>query len=292
MEPSKDIEVSIIIPNLNSPIADNTVQSIIEQCSVIKHEIIVVGLDENRLLVQFEGRIKNVDTYTPVPPGIARNIGVNHSSGKYLIFIDSDAIAQKEFIKKHHNLLKGNGKLLVGGAVTFPKHKYLTLCDNIATFHEYMEHLPRSFKRMVPTVNMSISRRDFLILDGFIDSPAGEDADFSYRARKNEIKVLFAPEIKIAHLPPRETILDVIKHSYKLGSNSKIIIEFLNKKLKIPLTCFSKILLLVFSPFTALLILFRILFIEKLPVKYWHTLPTIYFLKVVWSIGFSINAPR
>lgn len=292
MKPSKDIEVSIIIPNLNSPIVISTVQSIIEQCSAIRHEIIVVGMDENRLLNQFEGRIKIIDTNIPVPPGIARNIGVNHSSGRFLIFIDSDAVAQKDFIIKHRDLLKDNDKLLIGGAVIFPKHKYLTLCDNIATFHEYMEHLPRSFKRMVPTVNMSISRRDFLILDGFIDSPAGEDADFSYRARKNEIKVLFAPEIKIAHLPPREKILDVIKHSYKLGSNSRIIIEFLSKDLKILLAIISKLLLLIFSPFTALLILLKILIIEKLPVKYWYTLPTIFFLKVVWSIGFSINAPR
>lgn len=292
MESTKDIEVSIIIPNLNSPIVDDTVQSIIEQCSAIKHEIIVVGLDENRILDQFKEKIKIINTHTPVLPGVARNIGVSHSTGRFLIFIDSDAIAQNDFIKKHHNLLKSKGKHIVGGAVTFPKDRYLTLCDNIATFHEYLEHLPRSYKRMVPTVNMSISRRDFLNLDGFIDSPAGEDADFSFRARMSDMKVLFSPEIKILHKPPRVNITDVINHSYKLGSNSRIIKEFLDQNSKNPLIGFLKLPLLIFSPFIALLILFKIVILEKLPIKYWHTIPMIYFLKVVWSIGLSINAPR
>ena len=292
MEPTTDIEVSIIIPNLNSPIVDNTVQSIIEQCSAIRHEIIVVGLDKNRILNQFDGIIKIIETHTPIPPGIARNIGVKNSSGQYLIFIDSDAIAQKDFIKKHHNLLTSKEKHIIGGAVTFPKDQYLTLCDNIATFHEYMEHLPSSYKRMVPTVNMSISRRDFLDLEGFIDRPAGEDADFSFRARMNDMKVFFSPEIKVLHKPLRGNITDVIDHSYKLGSNSRIIKEFIDQNFKIPLIGFLQLSLIVFSPFIALYILFKIVIMENLPIKYWHTIPIIYFLKVVWSIGLSINAPR
>lgn len=104
-------EISIIIPNLNSSIVDRTVQSIFDQVVSVPFEVLVVGLDKNNHLGKYSGKITHINTGSPVPPGKARNIGVKNSKGNLLVFIDSDAVAQPQFLSGHYIAHKKKQKL-------------------------------------------------------------------------------------------------------------------------------------------------------------------------------------
>lgn len=282
------MQVSVIIPNLNSKIVDKTVLSIQKHPTKHSFEIIVVGLDKHQILEHFQKSIKFINTNNPVYPGTARNIGVRHSQGEFLIFIDSDAIANSSFIDDHVNQQIAHGKnCVIGGAVSFLNKPYLTLCDNIATFHEYMPHIPHQEKRMVPTVNLSVPRELFQKIGGFNGEPAGEDVEFTFRARKLGAKVFFSPNILVDHHPQRKSIVDITDHSNKLGQHTKLFLNLLNNHPKLSFIGKSRIWLNLFSPAVALIILIKILVIEHLPMKYWHTIPIVYFLKCIWVIGAS-----
>ena len=288
MKPAEGTDISVIIPNLNTPIVPKTVVSILSQQSQYSFEVIVIGLDEDHLLDEFQSKIKFINTEIPVPPGKARNIGVSASKGCLLIFIDSDAVAQPDFLNLHFQKHQNHqAHLILGGSVTFPVENYFTLSDNIATFHEYLSHLPQGEKRMVPTVNMSILKENFLLLGGFSDLPASEDTLFSLNAVKKHFKILFDPGIKVEHLPPRSSLKEIFKHSYKLGYYSNFSNSIIERYPFLKFLTRSNIWLTIFSPIVALLIVLKILFLEKLPIRYWLTLPLIFFLKCAWCVGTS-----
>ncbi len=281
------MEISVIIPNLNSTIVDKTVQSILDQCDDKFCEIIVVGMDQLNLLEPFRGQIENITTSKPIPPGSARNLGVEKSRGNLLIFIDSDALAQANFISGHVNAHKVFNNAIVGGAVNFPIKPYLQLCDNISTFHEYMPHMPAGKKRMVPTVNLSIMRDKFVALSGFNDDPAGEDTAFSQKAFVNGVDIKFTPHIEVTHLPERKSIHGLFTHAYKLGNYTKLFDNFCSKYLNQNPGPMYKYWIVLFAPIIAFLIIVKISILEHLPLKYWHALPFVYLLKCAWCLGAS-----
>ena len=122
----------------------------------------------------------------PTPPGIARNIGVANSVGNYIFFIDADCIATKAWLQEHM-IIHGSydEPVVIGGSVSFPSINYLTLVDNISTFHEYMEHIPACNKEQLPSLNMSLSRKVWENSGGLNPEypfPAGEDAEFTTKS--------------------------------------------------------------------------------------------------------------
>ena len=64
---------SIIIPNLNSPIIDQTIASLENQnFKRGEFEIIVVGMDKDGLVPR-DGSVNLVESKEPLPPSQARN---------------------------------------------------------------------------------------------------------------------------------------------------------------------------------------------------------------------------
>ena len=113
-----NILVSIIIPNYNGEsFLSETINSVLSQ-TYIHYEVIIVddgstdnskqiieGYQNNKLKIIFRP-----DNY-PKGANSCRNIGINNSKGKYLIFLDSDDILDKnclknrvEYMETHHNI--------------------------------------------------------------------------------------------------------------------------------------------------------------------------------------------
>ena len=285
-------ELSIIIPNLHSPIIDQTIESLLQQKINYSFEIIVVGQDKFRLVDKYENsRIKHIKTASPTPPGIARNIGVANSVGNYIFFIDADCIASQDWLQEHMKVHEHyNDPVVVGGSVSFPSINYLTLVDNISTFHEYMEHIPAGNKEQLPSLNMSLSRQVWEKFGGLNPDflfPAGEDAEFTTKIYISKLPLLFEPKANVQHLPERNQITDLVIHSFQFGYYSIKGNTKYRTELKVPFILKSDILSILFSPILAGYVIIKILFKEKLPIRFWKTLPVVFLLKITWCLGIA-----
>jgi glycosyltransferase involved in cell wall biosynthesis len=284
-------DISIIIPNLNSPVIGKTINSLLNQDTNRLYEIIIVGMDKFGFVNSFEDkRIKFIETDTPTPPALARNLGAAASSGELLIFIDSDCVAASNLLEMHLKANNGIVNRLVGGAVKIDTNEnYWTLSDNIATFHEILSHTPPGQRDILPSLNLSLSKSFWSQLGGFdpnYPKAAGEDADFSYRARAIGGDVIFTPGAMVTHLHIRDSLKSILRHAYNFGKYSiKIDPKYDNDK-SLPFIFINyPWLIILFSPLLACGVIMKMIFIEKLPMKYWHTLPVVKFAKIAWCFG-------
>jgi len=286
--------VSIIIPNLNSPIIDQVVFSLWNQKSNVENiEIIVVGQDNFNLIPEIPGLI-NIHTTKVTPPALARNIGVKSSNGDLLIFIDADCIAFPDLICQHINAHKLHANCIVGGSVTFSNDNFWTFCDNISTFHEYALWMPQIMKETLPSLNLSMMKETWKELGGFnVKYPyaAGEDADLCFRAMKLGKNLLFFPDAKVSHKPERSTFKSICIHAYNFGKYS-IKIDPIFDKNKHSIIFKYSVFLRMFSPLLSFLILFKMIFFEKIPIKFWFTLPIVFLTKIIWCFGAADGKKR
>lgn len=283
-----EFSCSVVIPNLHSPIIDQTIQSLKNQQTDENYEIIVVGMDKHKIIPIDE--VTFIKTPHPTPPAKARNIGASIAKGDYILFIDADCIAEANWIQEHINIHKNQeNPVLVGGGVSFPDSPYLTLTDNVSTFHEYMMHNPKSERLLLPSLNLSVPKSIWNKLGGFDENfpfASGEDSDFVIRAHCQGYKLIFSPSARVEHLPKRNSLPNIINHAYRFG-------EFSvkgNKKywdiISIPWPMKNWALAFVFSPLISIWLILKILFVEKLPIKYWQTIPFIFIYKICWVLGY------
>lgn len=285
---TKKVEISVIIPNLHSPIVDKTIESVLAQESDVPFEIIVVGMDKFGLVDRFQEEVKFIKTQKPVPPGAARNLGAASAVGEFLLFIDSDCIASPCWIKNHYSLQQESKKpIIVGGGVDFPIQNYFTLADNVSSFHEFMMHNKLGKKKILPSLNMSLSRTVWDSIGGFNHNPAGEDTDFSLRALADGINLVFNPTYFVYHLPSRRKLRDLFQHAFFFGLYSIKANRKYWDVLYVPLLLRYNILTILFSPLLAYGVIFQMVIVEKLPLRYWHTLPLVFLIKIIWCFGFA-----
>lgn len=280
-------DISVIIPNLNSIIIDKVVNSVLDQSTELTFEIIVVGQDKPKLIPE-TSKVKKIITQAVTPPGIARNLGVEISNGKLIVFLDADCIASPDLLDTHwvahfsENIQ--NSSRLVCGSVLFPRRGYLQLCDNVATFHAYMPHLPEEPRRVLPTLNFSIKKTDWNHLGGFDENypfAAGEDADFVDRAKKSGIQAIFTPRPKVLHQHDRKDLKSLLVHAWRFGRYT-ILFRGIREKVG---TVIYRFFFILGSPIIALAIVGKILLKSRLPGRYWHTLPVVYLAKLAWCLG-------
>jgi len=285
----RKLDLSIIIPNLNSQIVNKTIESIKDQAKKYSFEIIIVGQDRFDLINSLINQnIKFIETITPVPPGVARNIGVSNSSGEFLLFIDADCVALPNWIDKHLEVHKMFKEFIVtGGSIIFNRTHYFNLVDNISTFHEYMDHLPFSKKSQLPSINLCLHRSIWDNYGGFNSDPAGEDSEFTTRLALQKVPLLFTPDAKVEHRHNRNSFKSLINHAYQFGKFSIKGDKKYQKDLKVPFILRNEFLSQLLSPLLSFGLIIKIIFIEKLPFLYWNTLPSVFLIKIIWCFGLA-----
>jgi GT2 family glycosyltransferase len=208
--------ISIVIPNLHSPLIGQVIDALGQQTawSAVR-ELIVVGQDRYGLV---PAGVRFISTPRPISPAAARNLGARHAGGEYLLFLDADCIAAPDLIERilaRHR----QGPAVVGGAVIAEAGSYWTLCDNLLVFAPYLTSATAGPRAYLPSHALSIARAAFAEVGGFDESfaPTGEDMDLSLRLRARGYELLLEPSAGVAHRPARASAAAVFEHMRSFG---------------------------------------------------------------------------
>ena len=280
------IKISIIIPNLHSPIIDKTINSIKTQIP-IDAEIIVIGKDKYHL-VKEDKKVRFIETKEKKNPAEARNIGIDNARGEILVFIDADCIADKAWLDNLLKHQKDNIKI-IGGSVDFDNKNFWTLCDNISHFYTLSPKGKQNNNKInIATINLCVTKDLALSVGKFNEKlVTGEDLDFVMKIKRLNYNLFFEPAAKVYHYPKRESFMSLIGHDLEWAKNSiNVRLEYSDLLNTPPKIFINKLSLILFSPFVALNKTFRIFFIENREyLKYWYTIPIIFISKLVWCFG-------
>jgi glycosyltransferase involved in cell wall biosynthesis len=278
--------VSVIIPNLDSPVIDRTLSALRGQdFDLSKVEVLVVGLDEPGL-VQVDELVSSISTGRPEPPGVARNIGVRESNGDLLCFTDADCVPHPGWLRSLARCHAEPEVTIVGGGVAFPPNNYWRLADNISTFHPYLHTSPPGIRDQLPSLNLSIQRRTWDEVGPFDErySKAGEDVDWTTRARLAGHRLRFEPRAVVTHIPQRTTFADLWHHAVGFGQYSVKLDSRYQGVLWKPFVLKHWLLTLLAAPVMAGWVTARA-FSQRSMLRYAHTIPAVFVAKVGWCWG-------
>lgn len=207
--------ISIVIPNLHSPIIDQVIAALTVQTAPAQ-EIIVVGQDRYGLV---PADVIFLQTERPISAAAARNLGARHAGGDYVLFIDSDCIACPQLIERLKTC-HACGMHIIGGGVAPESDCYWTYCDNLLVFADVLHTAVAGERALLPSLNLSMPGAMFLELGGFDErypGAAGEDLDLSLRLRAAGQHLYFEPHAWVAHQHQRADARSVWEHLRSFG---------------------------------------------------------------------------
>lgn len=277
-------KISVIIPNLHSPIVDRTIKSVLAQETVYAFEVIVVGQDKFNLVRQFP-QVQFIETPSPVGAAEARNIGIRRALGDWLFFIDSDCIAQPGWM--HSMAAEFNqGRKVVGGGVISPEEPFWLLVYNLSMFYGELASQPSRERKFVPTLNLAV-HREVIDTVGFMDEglPRGQDIEWTSRMTQAGFRILFKSDAAIQHLPTRKDLKTLREYVRKSGYYM-IRVRLRNPQIfKMPKLLKQPIIWEVFAPLIAGYITLKIFLQTKEVRQHIRILPYIYLQKLSWCYG-------
>mgnify|MGYP000862296174 CR=1 FL=1 len=207
---------SIIIPNLDSKVIDQTIKSLLTQPRIEECEIIVVGMDKYGLVENFP-EVKFIKTPAPVGAAEARNIGIREAIGDTFIFIDSDCVAETGWLDAYYADF-AEGWQVIGGGVKSPTDNFWQLVYNLSMFHEQLWTQPRCEHKYLATLNLAMTREVIEEVGPLNEAfMRGQDIEWTSRMTRAGIRLLFDPAAVIVHQPSRFTFEAVRRDNYRSG---------------------------------------------------------------------------
>lgn len=278
------IDFSIIIPNLHSPMIDQTIESVLAQKTDRPFEIIVVGMDKWDLVEKYP-QVKFIKTEHPVGAAEARNTGIKVAQGEWLIFIDSDCIADENWIE---NLVHAfnQGWLVVGGGVKTPLKPFFILVYNLSMFHAQLSTQERKTVKFLPTLNLAV-KREVVEKVGTLDEMLlrGQDVDWTARMSLAGYDLLFEPQAAILHIPAR-TDLPTLRDYFHKSGYYMIQVRHRYPQIFKTTAIFKQVWFYRwFAPVIAAMTTFKIMLHSKEVRMHYKTIPYIFLLKLSWCYG-------
>lgn len=279
--------VSVIIPNLHSPVVGQTIASVRNQDSAVLREIIVVGQDRHGQVCS-DDVVRFIRTPQPVTPAVARNMGARAARGELLAFIDADCLAADDWLVRLTEPYVDSGVTVVGGSVTFPADNYWTFSDNLATFHEYLPVTRRGTREILPSLNLSMYAATLAGVGWFDERypfAAGEDADLSLRLRLGGHRLQFEPSAVVTHCPQRRSASALLVHAYRFGRYSPRVDARYWEALGVPRLFRHGWAILLAAPLLAADVIRRMVLNDGLGLRYVWAWPAVYLAKLAWCAG-------
>jgi len=195
--------ISVIIPAYNSELTiKDCISSIKSQkYPKEKYEIIVVDDEssDNTVQVAKKAGADNVIAIQHSSSGTARNTGSKIAKGRILSFIDSDCMAQNEWLKTIEKEFQTNQ--VIGGPILNGKpNSVVAWAEYLMESSDFNEHKKRSFVNFVPACNQACTKEIFEKVGGFKEGRTTEDVHFGHTLQKAGVKIVFVPELQVYHM--------------------------------------------------------------------------------------------
>ncbi len=223
------LNFSIIIPVYNRPDeVDELLSSIQIQESKDLLEVIIVEdgseVKSDRIVEKYQSKLP-VQYYEKANsgPGGSRNFGMQKAKGNYFIFLDSDTILPKNYLKEVVSQLSANYTDGFGGpdaahsnftplqkAINYSMTSFFTTGGIRGKKKGVGKFQPRSF-------NMGLSKKAFEVTKGFSDMRAGEDIDLSFRLWKSGFETQLIDKAYVYH-KRRNTIKSFFDQTFAFGT--------------------------------------------------------------------------
>lgn len=196
--------VTVIVPVLNGgDTIELCIQSLLQlQPPAGGIELIVVDNGSTdgtmEILQRYESRIKVLER-SERGVSAARNFGVQHASGDRVAFIDSDCIAEPEWLRNLILPLDDLGVGIVGGAIRAQQP-----CNWIQNFGERIHDHQRAIEGEDPPYVIGMnwaSRRAVLLEVGLFDERLwrGQDVDLARRIHAAGYRLVYSPSALVRH---------------------------------------------------------------------------------------------
>ena len=239
--PKKNIHFSIIIPSYNSKTQlINTLQHLAKQ-DFPRNEYEVIAVDDgssdntrqavadfikqhpslNIKALHFPRVIERKTGDSRFRAGLARNLGVKHSSGKWLAFLDSDILTPPDYLarlkkehekadlillKRYHLKPKTSIDDLFSSYNNLKNSYYIEDKSYWGNFYKKGFDQVKCPWKYVCTYGLSLSKKDFVAVGAFGKNfifYGFEDTDLAWRLYKKNKKFLLS-DIKVYHQAPSD----------------------------------------------------------------------------------------
>ncbi len=228
-------KVSIVVPVFNGEktIRDCALSLVNQNFSKNNYEMLVIDNGSTditfRILQKFKGKIR-IFKELKRGPSHARNLGIRYAQGKIILFIDSDCIADRHWIKNMISPFKSKRIKMVGGQIKTAEKKNLVqkYCDVFChTQKEYSEaNIP-----FFASANAAVRKKDILKAGYF--NPrfmTCDDLELCTRLLKNKNELYYMENAIVYHYYP-PSLSYFLRKSYINGKYIGILTKKIKSKL-------------------------------------------------------------
>jgi O-antigen biosynthesis protein len=216
-------EASVIIPVYNgSRCLGNCLHAIFDT-DLSDFEVIVVNDgssdDSSAIARQFPCMV--IDLKENKGPSFARNVGVRRSSGRILLFTDSDCVVQKDWVRRmvaeHERLSAGDPSIVAIGARILPNRNFVSECAAYAGYYAFQHGDSVIDRPDLCSANLLVTREAFDLAGGFDETLInGEDNDLTCKLCDRGYRAVYDPFIFVVH-EHRKTMLEFFRHQASWG---------------------------------------------------------------------------
>lgn len=150
----------------------------------------------------------------------SRNTGIRKAGGEIILFLDSDAYVEKDWIARHVEAHGKTGAAIIGGGIQGMSRTVFGKADAFCTWYASVPFSGNYYikKLHVASNNMSV-RKTALDRIGLFDETltnGGEDTEFCFRARRLGEKIYFKSDLVAYHFD-RDNCRDYFRHQKSMG---------------------------------------------------------------------------
>ncbi|MEM4598509.1 MAG: glycosyltransferase [Candidatus Diapherotrites archaeon] len=201
---------SIVIPVRNGANhITSCLDALLKQKVKKPYEIIVVDDGSNDKTGEIVKKFKGVKLIKQAPsgPAKARNNGAEKAKGKIVLFIDSDCIAESNWLEEMLRPFEDPKVAAVQGAYKTKQKSILARFVQVEIEERYSRMLSSKEVDWIGTYSAAYRKEIFMREGGFDErfkKASGEDPELSYRIHKKGGKIVFNPNAIVYHTHPEK----------------------------------------------------------------------------------------